>query len=381
MDDLISDAWKSFRELPEDTMHLSGIRVPLCHLKAIILKRFLQTVRDGSLISLQLLASILPVILTVIFVSGPKKSQPPSFPLTLGPKDGRQEVLIAVNSSPSVYDAQSLDIINTYKLFTLNRKIKVVDTGINGSLKFLEAYKSCDDNLQESYVLQCFKNISTNAFSILHRSGKIAVVFAGMGNKEKREFNIKMYYNEDAHQAAGISLNYISSAILHVQTRGKYTLSSFIHPINPTVIDKLNNLVTNRAGMFNVAKYLIGMCLMVSIWLPLLIRERVSKAKLILFLEGLHPFVYWYSNFLFDYSLYTMATAFYMAVSFIHTDPYYSFMNDAKHYAWLGILYLTFGFATIPFNYFCSSVLYKSKNAMVLNFFIQVVVGKFLTFS
>lgn len=381
MDELIADAWKSFRDLPEDTMHLSGIRLPLCHLKAIILKRFLQTVRDGSLLSLQLLASILPIILTVIFVSGPKKSEPPSFPLTLGPKDGRQEVLIAVNSSPSVYDAQSLDIINTYKLFTLNRKIKVVDTGINGSLKFLEAYKSCDDNLQESYVLQCFKNVSTNAFSILHQSGRIAVVFAGIRTKEKREFNIKMYYNEDAHQAAGINLNYISSAILHVQTRGKYTLSTFIQPINPTLIDRLNNLVTNRGGTFSVAKYLIGMCMMTSIWIPLLIRERVSKAKLILFLEGLHPFEYWYSNFLFDCSLYTIATAFFMAVSSIHTSPYFSFMSDAKHIAWLGILYLTFGFATIPFNYFCSSVFYKSKKGLVFNFFIQVVAGKFLTFS
>ncbi|MED6236020.1 ATP-binding cassette sub- A member 1, partial [Ataeniobius toweri] len=82
---------------------------------------------------------------------------------------------------------------------------------------------------------------------------------------------------------------------------GSYGISSFNHPLNLTK-EQLSQvaLVTTSVDVLVSICVIFAMSFVPASFVVFLIQERVSKAKHMQFISGVHPLLYWVANFMWD---------------------------------------------------------------------------------
>ncbi|MEQ2200903.1 hypothetical protein XENOCAPTIV_004607, partial [Xenoophorus captivus] len=120
-------------------------------------------------------------------------------------------------------------------------------------------------------------------------------------DKGRSPLTLKIWFNNKGWHSAAAFINVMSNGILRANLppgaeHGSYGISSFNHPLNLTK----EQLVTTSVDVLVSICVIFAMSFVPASFVVFLIQERVSKAKHMQFISGVHPLLYWVANFMWD---------------------------------------------------------------------------------
>ncbi|PWA20139.1 hypothetical protein CCH79_00020528, partial [Gambusia affinis] len=118
--------------------------------------------------------------------------------------------------------------------------------------------------------------------------------------------NVKIWFNNKGWHSVASFINVMSNGVLRANLPpgaepGRYGITSFNHPLNLTK-EQLSQvaLVTTSVDVLVSICVIFAMSFVPASFVVFLIQERVSKAKHMQFISGVHPLLYWLANFTWD---------------------------------------------------------------------------------
>uniref|UniRef100_M4AKC9 ATP binding cassette subfamily A member 1 n=1 Tax=Xiphophorus maculatus TaxID=8083 RepID=M4AKC9_XIPMA len=122
------------------------------------------------------------------------------------------------------------------------------------------------------------------------------------------DYLVKTYiwFNNKGWHSVAAFINVLSNGVLRANLPpgaepGRYGITSFNHPLNLTK-EQLSQvaLVTTSVDVLVSICVIFAMSFVPASFVVFLIQERVSKAKHMQFISGVHPLLYWLANFTWD---------------------------------------------------------------------------------
>ncbi|XP_054649053.1 phospholipid-transporting ATPase ABCA1-like [Dunckerocampus dactyliophorus] len=190
--------------------------------------------------------------------------------------------------------------------------------------------------------------------------------------------NVKIWFNNKGWHSMGAFINVMSNAILRANLpAGKdvshFGIRAFNHPLNLTK-EQLSQvaLVTTSVDVLVSICVIFAMSFVPASFVVFLIQERVSKAKHMHFISGVHPFLYWSANFIWDMCNYVVpATLVILIFVCFQQKAYVSSTNLPV----LALLLLLYGWSITPLMYPASFVFNIPSTAYVVLTSVNILIG------
>ncbi|RWS10623.1 ATP-binding cassette sub-family A member 1-like protein [Dinothrombium tinctorium] len=190
-------------------------------------------------------------------------------------------------------------------------------------------------------------------------------------------FVYNVFFNNEALHSFPISLNIIYNAIVNSIALNASTYSIDVSAeALPSKEDFSESIIRNY-----IILPLMWM-LLVPIALPFLaasyvlfpIHERASKAKLLQLMSGLHPFLFWLANFIFDLTTHILCS-YLIIIIFALMDKHEIFLSHFESASALFLLLIFFGIACIPLAYVWSFIFAKSSTGFAVLVIVFLLLG------
>ncbi|XP_077429248.1 phospholipid-transporting ATPase ABCA1b isoform X3 [Vanacampus margaritifer] len=203
---------------------------------------------------------------------------------------------------------------------------------------------------------------------------KLSAFINGLDTKN----NVKIWFNNKGWHSMGAFLNVMSNAILRANLRpgqdaGRFGIRAFNHPLNLTK-EQLSQvaLVTTSVDVLVSICVIFAMSFVPASFVVFLIHERVSKAKHMHFISGVHPLLYWSANFIWDMCNYVVpATLVVLIFVCFQQKAYVSSTNLPV----LALLLLLYGWSITPLMYPASFVFSIPSTAYVVLTSVNILIG------
>uniref|UniRef100_A0A674DFE8 P-type phospholipid transporter n=1 Tax=Salmo trutta TaxID=8032 RepID=A0A674DFE8_SALTR len=190
--------------------------------------------------------------------------------------------------------------------------------------------------------------------------------------------NVKIWFNNKGWHSIGSFLNVMNNGILRAslpagQDSSKYGIRAFNHPLNLTK-EQLSQvaLMTTSVDVLVSICVIFAMSFVPASFVVFLIQERVNKAKHMQFISGVHPFLYWLSNFIWDMCNYIVpATLVIIIFICFQQDAYVSSTNLPV----LALLLLLYGWSITPLMYPASFFFKIPSTAYVVLTSVNILIG------
>ena len=158
--------------------------------------------------------------------------------------------------------------------------------------------------------------------------------------------------------------------------------------------DLINNALINPDAFRYAISLTIGMCLFVSVYLVFPLIERVTNAKQVQIMTGVHPGIFWLANLAWDITLLLVSAALAIILivvldsnSFFTTNGAGGEIGNTTHkglslflfFLFTGILLfiiLMFGLSAIPFTYLLSFMAKTQANGFTISIMINILAGE-----
>uniref|UniRef100_A0AAX7SCW7 ABC transporter domain-containing protein n=1 Tax=Astatotilapia calliptera TaxID=8154 RepID=A0AAX7SCW7_ASTCA len=176
----------------------------------------------------------------------------------------------------------------------------------------------------------------------------------------------------------GAFINVMNNAILRAnlpqgRDASKYGISAVNHPLNLTK-EQLSQvaLVTTSVDVLVSICVIFAMSFVPASFVVFLIQERVSKAKHMHFISGVHPLLYWTANFIWDMCNYIVpATLVILIFICFQQKAYVSSTNLPT----LALLLLLYGWSITPLMYPASFFFKIPSTAYVVLTSVNILIG------
>uniref|UniRef100_A0A3B4AZ28 P-type phospholipid transporter n=1 Tax=Periophthalmus magnuspinnatus TaxID=409849 RepID=A0A3B4AZ28_9GOBI len=190
--------------------------------------------------------------------------------------------------------------------------------------------------------------------------------------------NVKIWFNNKGWHSVGAFLNVMNNAILRAALPPEadpthYGISAFNHPLNLTK-EQLSQvaLVTTSVDVLVSICVIFAMSFVPASFVVFLIQERVSKAKHMQFISGVHPLLYWVANFIWDMCNYVVpATLVILIFVCFQQKAYVSSTNLPV----LALLLLLYGWSITPLMYPASFFFTIPSTAYVVLTSANILIG------
>uniref|UniRef100_A0A669CID2 P-type phospholipid transporter n=1 Tax=Oreochromis niloticus TaxID=8128 RepID=A0A669CID2_ORENI len=190
--------------------------------------------------------------------------------------------------------------------------------------------------------------------------------------------NVKIWFNNKGWHSIGAFINVMNNAILRAnlpqgRDASKYGISAFNHPLNLTK-EQLSQvaLVTTSVDVLVSICVIFAMSFVPASFVVFLIQERVSKAKHMHFISGVHPLLYWTANFIWDMCNYVVpATLVILIFICFQQKAYVSSTNLPT----LALLLLLYGWSITPLMYPASFFFKIPSTAYVVLTSVNILIG------
>ncbi|KRX85323.1 ATP-binding cassette sub-family A member 3 [Trichinella sp. T6] len=296
---------------------------------ALVVKRTLDAVRNGRLLLVQWGVPVLFVAVALaINRCLPDERHSPALPLT---------VETYGSTRIGVYSDARLDglLADQYRLqFSTEQTVEVVDDG-NFTRFVLERIELSDQALfDRRYVVGASFEAGSNG--TVHLTG---------------------HFNNQPLHAVAVSLNALDNALLryaddHTGEGHWRSLTTVNEPLPATEFDRLVNWFEVGVTEFNLAFNLVfGFSLSTGTFVLFSITERLSGAKHLQQLCHVEPALFWVANFVCDFVVY-LFTVFSVLLVFVAFDV--DVLIDGWRCLHTLLLFVLYGWATIPFMYVAS---------------------------
>ncbi|XP_055016079.1 phospholipid-transporting ATPase ABCA1-like isoform X2 [Boleophthalmus pectinirostris] len=190
--------------------------------------------------------------------------------------------------------------------------------------------------------------------------------------------NVKIWFNNKGWHSVGAFLNVMNNAILRAALPPEadpthYGITAFNHPLNLTK-EQLSQvaLVTTSVDVLVSICVIFAMSFVPASFVVFLIQERVSKAKHMQFISGVHPLLYWVANFIWDMCNYVVpATLVILIFVCFQQKAYVSSTNLPV----LALLLLLYGWSITPLMYPASFFFTIPSTAYVVLTSANILIG------
>ncbi|XP_062844042.1 retinal-specific phospholipid-transporting ATPase ABCA4 isoform X2 [Trichomycterus rosablanca] len=192
------------------------------------------------------------------------------------------------------------------------------------------------------------------------------------------EYNVKVWFNNKGWHAMVAFMNVANNAILranlpHQSNPSDYGITVINHPLNLTK-EQLSDVTVLTTSVDAVVAICVifAMSFIPASFVLYLIQERVSKAKLLQFVSGVSPLVYWISNFFWDMMNYSISTAMVVGIFMAFDKKCYTSPTNLP--ALIALLSL-YGWSVTPMMYPMSYVFSVPSTAYVSLSCINLFIG------
>ncbi|RWS30311.1 ATP-binding cassette sub-family A member 1-like protein [Leptotrombidium deliense] len=341
---------------PEEIVNFTGIQLQLQRLKGLLLKRVHFTKRSLPLFYFQLLIPCLMFLFLLLLDKHLKSNKMAMTRLNLD----LYEMYGKTKNMLKMHENNDLDkFYKYYKEVAKNLKAEVliVDKDKNISL----------------YVSKQTETMNVNVYMKSYLTGLCV-----KKDESGRIYNI--WYNNEATHSLPAIINLLYNSLLKETTLNEsgYSIKAHSDPlpnknrflfefIMVTVLRLMWSIIIPMSIPFIAASY---------VYFP--VHEKQTKAKLLQLMTGLHPSLYWISNFLFDILTHTVCSLLIVLI-FLTTDFSKIFIDHCESMMALYLLLLFFGISSIPVAYVISFVPKTPSSGFALLVILFLIFGVILS--
>lgn len=304
---------------------LTGCKLYINQLKAMMMKKVFSTIRSWILMIVQILIPITFLIIAIIVVRSWKafKDLPP-LDIHLESYTNPYTVLSGNND----YKTSYMNIVKKHQ----SQVIDIADRDFDDYI--IESSKENLPKVRMRYVVGA-------TFDPVNKSIK--------GQRPK----IKAWFNNEPFHSSPLSLNLVHNTILQkLLNSSEYFINIINYPQPFTLDTRLNSLAMGNNIGFQIA-FNIGfsMAFVSSFYVIFCVRERVSKAKHLQFVSGANVFIFWITAYVWDLITFIFTSIMLVVtLSIFQEDGFSSIQELGRVLAALTL----FGHAMLPWMYLSS---------------------------
>ncbi|KAL5277954.1 ABCA3.2 family protein [Megaselia abdita] len=173
--------------------------------------------------------------------------------------------------------------------------------------------------------------------------------------------NITAWLNNQPLHTAPLTVNIIHNAMARAYLGSDYHISVTNSPLPYRPDSKFFQLlIGNSLGTQLSSNTCFCMCFVSSMYILFMIKERVSRSKLLQFVGGVKVWTFWLTQIIWDYFTYLVtALVFVGTIACFQEENFSTFSELGKYY----LLLMIFGISVLPFTY------------LMANFFTEPAIG------
>ncbi|XP_055389641.1 phospholipid-transporting ATPase ABCA3-like [Condylostylus longicornis] len=299
---------------------LNGIKLTLSQWKAMLLKKYLYTIRNYIILIIQNFMPVFFVIITVL-------------------------------------------IFKTFDPFNELKALKLEISEYSKTVTALEPKDLPKDSLEDAIVTQYQTYIEK--FGSQHKFIKVKDFenyLIDLGKKSLKTLNsdyiiggvvapknITAAFNAQLLHVLPVTLNAIHNAVLRATTDdSSYTIEVTNHPLPYAETTKLKATNMVNFGYQLSINLSFAMSFVISFYLLFQIKERVSRAKLLQFVSGVKVITFWSTQFLADYATYLVtAIMTIITIACFQEEGFATFEELGRAF----LVFMLFGLSSLPLTY------------------------------
>ena len=186
-------------------------------------------------------------------------------------------------------------------------------------------------------------------------------------------------YNTIPLHSRPLALNTITNSLLrHLQANlsTQFSIGVSTHPLPQPKTSQFESVATGGSSFLTFGYGIpipLGLAILVSSFLIFPLSERATNAKQVQLMTGLHPAVFWMSNLVWDFLLYSLS-AFIMFGLILGLDEKETFLS---HDAWgaQALVILLLGWFGIPFSYAFSFLANNAAAGFAFLIIVNILAG------
>lgn len=174
------------------------------------------------------------------------------------------------------------------------------------------------------------------------------------------------HFNNQPYHVPPLTLNYLTNSLLKSAMKSNdYKINVINHPLPRTLDDQFNDLtqLLNVGGFQIASTVTFGFSFLIASFITFLIKERVSNAKHMQYLNGASPIVFWSSTLVWDFINFLIPTI--ISVILILAFDVKNYVGSNIQYV-IG-LFIVYGLAHIPQTYLISYLFKKPATGFATN--------------
>lgn len=406
-----NDPWSTQNLNLGGSYQLTGTRLKLQQLRALLMKRYYHTVHDWkAIVSSIFLPCIFIAIAMGFALIKPLATPEPMLLLTpsmFGPGDvmfvGKHDlnhfqqelnILDSLLAFPGIGTScmtDSSERFNNYcnKLTNITAE-KFIPTAIELEKSACKCENSCSKSNFETPMPYIVTSTGDIIFNLTNMNINDYLLNTYMAFTEKRyggwtfsnvknKTEIKIWYENTGYHSAPSYLNSISNAILRANMKSKginpqkYGITVYNHPIHLTSEQLGRDTIVHRAAEIGIALvFLLGFAFVPSSFIVYVVRERTQEEKRLQYVGGVGPVLYWSSALLWDMLLVIITVSLSAAIIISFALPVYVSRFNLPAVI---LLLLLFGWATTPLMYLLEKLFQEASIAFMVLYCINIFIG------
>ncbi|XP_053951058.1 phospholipid-transporting ATPase ABCA3 [Anastrepha ludens] len=331
----------------ENTRLLRGKDLYCNQWHAMILKKFLYTLRKKILFVIQNFLPIFFVVITVLI----SRNQSTFRPLPA--------ITMSVTQYPKTYTI--LEAASNIAPGSLEERIVAEYKSIFGSYSTNHQLQTTGQRNFTEYILDLGK---TEQVRINARYVAAATVESG---------KITAWLNNQPLHTAPLTVNLVHNAMARALIGEEASISVTNAPLPYSFETKLAQLnVGTNVGTQLATNVGFCMCFVSAFYILFLIKERETRSKLLQFVGGVRVWTFWLTQLLWDLTTYTItALIVIITIACFQEEGYANFSDLIRYFL---ILFL-FGFAVLPFTYLLSFLFKEPATGFAQTSTINIFTG------
>lgn len=181
--------------------------------------------------------------------------------------------------------------------------------------------------------------------------------------------SVTAWFNGQLYHTMPLSINQVSRAVVKSFKGDTYDITIFNQPFKPTSkdSDSFAEMFEEAVSYVNTGLMLFALFILLTYWPFVLtthyVAERETEGKLLQFVSGMNPYIYWLTSFAFDWIVFCIICCF-MIVYATLTGKY--LIRSWGGYKVMLVNSFSYGFSMLPFSYLCSFMFRKTSNFIAI---------------
>lgn len=324
---------------------LQGLKLSVNQWNAMMLKKMLLTWSNKVLMAVQIILPILFVVLTILFLRASSSFRP--------------------------LPAMKIELTQYPKAVTVLDRTALKDETLKG---FADQYEKLAKSYGDDYEFQSTEDQNFSDFILnIGKTMQSRVNDRYQAAATISDGNIIAWLNNQPLHTAPLTVNLLHNAMARHLLGEKTQIEVTNFPLPYTTSTVLVQLSLASGSGAQVANNLcFSLCFVTTMYIVMLIKERVSRAKLLQFVSGVRVWTFWLSQFAWD--IFTLGVTILITILVIACFQEDGFSQPDELGRYLAIL-IIFGCSALPMTYLLSLLFTEPAFAFIVVSIANIFVG------